>query len=267
MRNLTQTRVSMVVSNFALRDVRGAGVSSPRVIVARRTIICVAQTWQVMRPVLIIEDHPLVAEATGKLLARYGDHVTPVICSDAFQAAEKLDSRADWFRIFLDLDVPGAYGLSLAKEVRQRGLANRCCVVSAFERADYIGEIKAWGFLGYIVKAIAVAEFTAELIKVLAGEPTFPATPLVRRVAATRLTRRQTQLLELIQAGLSSKQIADELHLAEGTVNNQVTSILQVFEVGSRTHAIARAIELGLLETRPHAEAFNTQRHISRGRR
>ena len=123
-----------------------------------------------MRPVLIVEDHPLVAEATGKLLARYGDDVTPVICSNAAQAVEKLDSRGgDWFRIFLDLDVPGAYGLSLAKEVRQRGLANRCCVVSAFERADYIGEIKAWGFLGYIVKAVAVAEFTAALIKVLAG--------------------------------------------------------------------------------------------------
>lgn len=221
----------------------------------------------VMRPVLIVEDHPLVAEATGKLLARYGDHVTPVICSNASQAVEKLDSRgSDWFRIFLDLDVPGAYGLSLAKEVRQRGLANRCCVVSAFERVDYIGEIKAWGFLGYIVKAVAVAEFTAALIKVLAGEPTFPATPLLRRVAATRLTRRQTQLLELIQAGLSSKEIADELHLAEGTVNNQVTSILQVFEVGSRTHAVARAIELGLLETHPQADEFTTHRGVVRGR-
>lgn len=221
-----------------------------------------------MRPVLIVEDHPLVAEATGKLLARYGDHVTPVISSDAAQAIERLDSRGeDWFRIFLDLDVPGAYGLSLAKEVQHRGLASRCCVVSAFERADYIGEIQAWGFLGYIVKAVAISEFTAALVKVLAGEPTFPATPLPRRSAATRLTRRQIQLLERIQAGWSSKEIADELHLAEGTVNNQVASILQVFEVSSRAHAIARAIELGLLDTHPQAHPFNTYRHVARGRR
>lgn len=223
---------------------------------------------QAMRPVLIVEDHPLVAEATGKLLARYGDHVAPVICSDAAQAIERLDSRGrDWFRIFLDLDVPGAYGLSLAKEVRERGLADRCCVVSAFERADYIGEIRVWGFLGYIVKAVAVAEFTAALIKVLAGEPTFPATPLLRRAAATRLTRRQIQLLGRIQAGWSSKEIADELHLAEGTVNNQVASILQVFEVSTRAHAVARAIELGLLETHPQGDASGTDRQIARGRR
>lgn len=221
-----------------------------------------------MRPVLIVEDHPLVAEATGKLLARYGDDVTTVICSNAAQAIENLESpdRA-WFRIFLDLDVPGAYGLSLAKEVRERGFADRCCVVSAFEKSDYISEIQAWGFLGYIVKAVAVADFTATLIKVLAGEPSFPETPLVRRAAATRLTRRQTQLLEFIQAGLSSKEIASELHLAEGTVNNQVAAIVQVFEAGSRTHAVAKAIELGLLETHPQADEFTNHRRLARGHR
>jgi DNA-binding NarL/FixJ family response regulator len=219
-----------------------------------------------MRPVLIVEDHPLVAEATGMLLTRYGHQVTPVICSNADQTIENLDSRGDdWFRIFLDLDVPGAYGLSLAKEIRQRRLASRCCVVSAFERADYIGEIRAWGFLGYIVKAVAVTEFTAALVKVLAGDRSFPASPVMRRVAATRLTRRQTQLLELIQAGLSSREIADELSLAEGTVNNQVASILQVFEASSRAHAVARAIELGLLETHPHADSFKAHRHPARG--
>jgi len=220
-----------------------------------------------MRPVLIVEDHPLVAEATGKLLARYAADVSCKICSNAAQAIDCLDEAGrDWFRIFLDLDVPGAYGLSLAREVHTRGLANRCCVVSAFERADYIGEIHAWGFLGYIVKAVAVNEFTTALIKVLAGEQSFPATPVLRRAASTRLTRRQTQLLELIRSGLSSKEIAAELHIAEGTVNNQMTSILQLFEVSSRTHAVARAIELGLLETRPAVEPLSAP-DFTRGQR
>ena len=220
-----------------------------------------------MKPVLIVEDHPLVAEATGKLLARYGSDISSEFCANAGEAIAKIDARGSgWFRIFLDLDVPGAYGLSLAKEVHQRGLAARCCVVSAFERPDYIGEIRSWGFLGYIVKAVAVAEFTDALIRVLAGEPSFPATPL-RRAVTTRLTRRQTQLLELIQAGLSSKEIAGELDLAEGTVNNQVTSIIQLFEVSSRTHAVARAIELGLLETHPSAEGSVALRSLARGQR
>src|ERR1035441_4166673 len=127
-----------------------------------------------MRPVLIVEDHPLVAEATGKLLACYGDDIRTVICSNAAQAIEMLDDRDEsWFRIFLDLDVPGAYGLSLAREVQQRGLASRCCVVSAFENREYIEEIRSWGFLGYITKAVTVAEFTAALTNVLNAEPSF----------------------------------------------------------------------------------------------
>jgi hypothetical protein len=57
-------------------------------------------------------------------------------------AIEKLDARdAAWFRIFLDLDVPGAYGLSLAKEVRQRGYADRCCVVSALRSRKKPGAV------------------------------------------------------------------------------------------------------------------------------
>lgn len=62
--------------------------------------------------------------------------------------------------IFLDFDVPGAHGLFLARDFRQRHLAARCCVVSAFERRDYIDELQACGFLGYLVKAMPVAGFT-----------------------------------------------------------------------------------------------------------
>jgi DNA-binding NarL/FixJ family response regulator len=206
-----------------------------------------------MRPVLIVEDHPLVAEATGGLLVRYGADVTTTICANATQTIAALDSQLlDWFRIFLDLDVPGAYGLSLAREIRERQLAARCCVVSAFERQDYIDELRAWGFLGYIVKAVPMAEFTSAINDVIGGIAHFPARTSAERAASpVRLTRRQTEVLELVQAGLSSKQIASDLHLAEGTVNNLVAAIVQIFEAGSRTHAVARAIELGVLEKHP----------------
>ena len=207
-----------------------------------------------MRQVLIVEDHPLVAEATGKLLARYGQGIATVVCQNVMQTVARLDEpAAEWFRIFLDLDVPGAYGLSLAKDIERRGLADRCCVVSAFENGDYIDEIRSCGFLGYIVKAMPVAEFTAAVVGILDGASSFPAMPLVRRTAPLRLTRRQTQLLELVQDGLSSKEIGVELLISEGTVNNQVAVILQVLQATGRTHAVAKAIELGLLETHPRA--------------
>lgn len=204
------------------------------------------------RPVLVVEDHPLVAEATSKLLAGCGAFIDPVISATAADALERLGiGDSHWYRIFLDLDVPGAFGLSLAREIEQRGMAGSCCVVSAFENPGYIAEIWSHGFLGYITKATPVAAFTAAIMKVLDGERSFPFTSTARRVLGVRLTRRQTQLLEQIRAGRSSKEIANELHIAEGTVNNHVAAILQSLEASSRAHAVARAIELGFLNSRP----------------
>jgi len=213
-----------------------------------------------MKPVLVVEDHPLVAEATGRLLSRHGDDLMTVFCGTAAQTISALDSPpAEWFRIFLDLDVPGAYGLTLAREIRERRLAARCCVVSAFDRRDYIEKLEQWGSLGYIVKAVSVAEFTAALSLILDGSPYFPdAARNAPAASPARLTRRQTEILERIQAGLSSKQIANELDLVEGTVNNQVAAILQALDVGSRTHAVAKAIELGLLPMHPERETVAT---------
>ena len=140
-----------------------------------------------MRPVLIVEDHPLVAEATGRRLAHYGEDLSIVVCSSAAQTLAALDSEhTDWFRIFLDLDVPGAYGLSLAREIRNRRLAAKCCVVSAFDRRDYIEELQAWGILGYIVKAVSISQFTFSVNNVVT-EPALPG-PFGRTGTGTKAT-------------------------------------------------------------------------------
>src|SRR5262245_38969428 len=110
-----------------------------------------------MRHVLVVEDHPLVAEATSRLLTHGFQDVQIVTCATATSAPENLsDGCPTWYRIFLDLAVPGAFGLSLAKQVQSIGVASICCVISAFDRADYVQQLQAWGFLGYVPKSIPV---------------------------------------------------------------------------------------------------------------
>ena len=206
--------------------------------------------------VLIVEDHPLVAEATAHLVACAAGRFCPVLSSNAGQTIQLLDQGLEsWFRIFLDLDIPGAYGLSLASEIRTRGLAGRTCVVSAFDNAEYIDKVRDWGFLGYVAKATPFLEFRAAVLSILDGKPSFREGVPADRRTAIRLTRRQTQLLGLIQSGLSSREISAELNIAVGTVNNLVTAILQAVNAESRAHAVARAIELGLIgATRRHRQ-------------
>ena len=215
-----------------------------------------------MKPVLIVEDHPLVGEAMRDVLARCADDLEPHVCADAAAALGQVsDARRSWFRIFLDLDVPGAHGLSLARELHRLGLHTRCCIVSGLDKPYLIEEVQRLGFLGYIVKASPSAEFAKELASVLAGKPAFPATARVANQSLVRLTRRQEELLDCVQRGMSSKEIARALFLSEGTVNNGITAAMKALNVTSRSHALAKALELGLLGLDATGSASARVRH------
>jgi DNA-binding NarL/FixJ family response regulator len=202
-----------------------------------------------MKEILVIEDHPLVAEATARLLEQRFDDIQVVTVNTASDALQLIDASRDrWFRILLDLAVPGAFGLSLAKKIVARDLAPICCVVSACDREDFVQQLRTWGFLGYLAKSMPVEVLTARLADVMRGDGSFPSTLPVARADGIRLTARQIETLEGVQRGLSSKQIAAQMHLAEGTINNQMAALMQLLRAESRTHALAKAISLGLID-------------------
>ena len=206
-----------------------------------------------MKSVLIVEDHAVIAELMRDFLQGWGEDILSHVCPDASSALALLnDERQDWFRIFLDLDIPGAYGLSLAKEIQRAGLHSRCCVVSAHKGRELIAEVQAMGFLGYIVKSSAYPQFVRSVACILKGDRSFPD-PHERAHVSIRLTKRQEQLLDAVRRGLSSKEIAATCFLSEGSVNNALHATVRVLDAKNRAHAVARAIELGLL-TMPHGD-------------
>src|SRR5262245_37470038 len=88
--------------------------------------------------VLIVEDHPMAAEATANLLRSQHPSIHPVTVETADAALAY--AQVPWFRIFVDLEVPGATRLSLIHEFKARGLVGRCCIVSGNEDEDLIRE-------------------------------------------------------------------------------------------------------------------------------
>ena len=209
-----------------------------------------------MNDVLIVEDHPFVAEATKALITRTYPDLSIYVCSNATDAVEAISNpEHPWHRVLLDLGVPGAHGLSLAREVRRQRLAGCACVISANEQDEYVSQIKQMGFLGYIIKATPVEEFTAALAKVFRGERTFPSSDQHAAKEAARLTNRQTEILNLVRIGCSSREIANRLKLSPGTVNNHVTAVMAALNVSTRSHAVAKAIEIGVLGILPDEQA------------
>jgi DNA-binding NarL/FixJ family response regulator len=200
------------------------------------------------RRVLIVEDHPLVAAATADLLQKQHPTLQQVIV-DCTRAAIEQAATGHWWRIFVDLSVPGACGLSLVRTFEKLGLAQKCCVITATRDERVVAEAKRMGVLGYIEKSCTVAAFCRAIDDIVRGVPVFPAASAGSEPRLAQLTSRQLAILRLLYKGLSSKQVAHELQIAEGTVKNHTFALLRALGASNRAHAVARGLELGLLES------------------
>lgn len=202
---------------------------------------------QTRKKILLVEDHPLVADATRALLVKMDRSLDIYICDTATHAIETFQHNKDWYRILLDINVPNARGLSLVRTFHRFGMADKCAVVTAFNNQQWSQEVSALGLLGYVVKAANLEDFTQAMQHILQGRKTFPINECNQVVKPVRLTRRQQEILQLLHRGLASKEIAAELGLSLGTVNNHVTGLMRVLDVTNRTHAVSRAMDLGYL--------------------
>ncbi len=192
---------------------------------------------------LIIDAHPIVAEAIGSFLeSRY--RAVRSVCMPSIAAA--LAHQADWLRIFVSVSTPEDCAQLWTLGVL--GLMQRCCVLGDNDDTHLIRQLRAARSLGYLSKRLPVQSFVDGLERVIHGLPIFPAgSPGSEPAAPLPLSQRQIALLRMLQRGLENKRIAHELHLAEGTVKNQMYFLMRHLQVRNRTQAVQRAIELGIL--------------------
>ncbi len=196
-----------------------------------------------MKNILIVEDHPFVAQATKSLfLAMAADgHVE--ICKTADEAVRQLHLSENWFRIFLDINVPGAQGLSLVRHVHEIGLAPRSAIITASDHAQWRTDVESMGFLGYVLKTATVEAFNCAMARIMAGCPSFEKSQQSRQ--PSHLTRRQIEILGLLHDGLSTKHIARQLNLSPGTVDNHISNLISALCANDRTHAVVLGMQYG----------------------
>jgi len=199
-----------------------------------------------MKKILLVEDHPLVAESTKDLLLKIDASLDVIIASSAETAIKAFKAEKSWYRIFMDIDVPGAYGLALARLFQKLGAAEITTIVTAFDNQQWRAEAKKMGMLGYIIKATPYTKYINSLNSVLDGSRAFPDAGQSEG-DVPQLTRRQLDVLGLLHRGLSSGGVAKQLCVTEGHVNNIVQSIKSALRANSRSHAISIAIELGYI--------------------
>ena len=206
--------------------------------------------------VLIAEDHPLYRTALQAILPRAcsAAYVAEAACQG--EVMNQVASDADFDLIVLDLNLPGATGLSCLRYVRDTAPLTPVIVVSGNDDPVTMSEVRLAGAAGYVPKS-APGDVLVEAIRlVMTGGTYLPAAAMsaLRRpmspgsaadgTAGDPLTQRQTRVLRLLARGLSNKQIARDLDISEITVKAHVSAIFRKLGVANRTQASNEARRL-----------------------
>lgn len=192
--------------------------------------------------ILLIEDQGYLADCTSELIKAMWPTMSVTTAFTAEQA--RAVSHHCWYKIFIDLGIPGSDGLSLVKQILTLQHANKCCVVSGNTNPALIEEIRLLGLCGYIEKAIPSDKFKESLRKVMDGQLCFPKS---RNSSCTvRLSNKQRELLQLLVDARSTRDIARTLQITEGGVRNKVSAIASLFKVHTRQEIVKHAYALGI---------------------
>lgn len=207
--------------------------------------------------VLIVDDHPMVAEGIQSLLESYDEIAVVGTLSngqDAIDQAEHLQPDV----ILMDLNMPGLGGLSATEIILERLPDTRVLILSMHDSPEYISTALSHGAKGYVLKDVPTDEIKQAIDAVMRGEQylcTGASGSLKPKQGETReaLTgREQTILLELAQ-GKSNKEVAQALDISVRTVETHRKNIKRKLGISSTAGLTRYAMEHGVLQGTGHS--------------
>jgi DNA-binding NarL/FixJ family response regulator len=204
--------------------------------------------------VFLLDDHEVVRRGLKDLLEDGGDLV---VVGEAGTAAEALSrippTRPDV--AILDVRLPDGDGVEVCRDVRAKHPEIQCLILTSFSDDEALFQAIMAGAAGYLLKQIKGTDLVDAVKRVATGQSLLdPAVTrrVLERLRAgpeederlSRLTDQERRILELIAEGLTNRQIAERVHLAEKTVKNYVSNLLAKLGMERRTQAAVYATKL-----------------------
>jgi DNA-binding NarL/FixJ family response regulator len=217
---------------------------------------------RVARPVrlLLVDDHEVVRQGLAAMLSRYSQRIRVVGEAAQAAAAEELALNLKPDVVLCDVRLGASSGLDLCARLTELLPATRVVMLSVYDEPQYLYQALRAGAAGYLLKQLSGAQLADHLEQAAAGEVVIDSA-LAGRVAlsaarlqsgefwpgaAAGLTQRESEVLELLVAGLSNRAIAGRLVLGEETVKTHLRGLYRKLEVSDRAAAVTVALREGL---------------------
>jgi len=221
--------------------------------------------------VYLLDDHEIVRRGIKELLESQGDIVVVGESGLAADAARRIPAVRPDVAI-LDGRLPDGSGIDVCREIRSRDPRIAALILTSYDDDDALFAAIMAGAAGYILKQVGGNDFVDTVRRVAAGQSTLdPAVTaqVLERVrngvradpALENLTAQEQRILQLIGEGMTNRQMAESMFLAEKTIKNYVSSLLTKLGLESRTQAAIFSLK------HPQVWVDRTQRPLSRSRR
>jgi DNA-binding NarL/FixJ family response regulator len=197
-----------------------------------------------------VEDHPIVREGLSTVIGSQPDMLLVAQSANATEAIASFRQHRPDITL-MDLRLPGTDGTDALIAIRGEFKDARIIMLTTSDCDGDIQRALRAGASAYILKSMPKAEMLAVIRSVHSGRRFVPpdvAARIAEHMGEEDLTCRELDVLRLIRDGYRNKQIADQLCIAETTVNFHIKNLVDKLGANDRTHAVTIAIRRGLLK-------------------
>jgi two-component system response regulator DevR len=201
--------------------------------------------------VMLVDDHEIVRDGIRAMLDPEEDVVVTAEASTVRQAIDEADrTRPDV--VVMDVRLTDGSGIEATREIRAKHPTTRVLMLTSFADDEALFASIMAGASGYVLKQVKSGDLLRAIRAVGAGDSLLDPSVtnavlerlrkgkhLLKDEKLARLSPQEERILQLVADGKTNKEIGDELHLAEKTVKNYVSSILSKLEVARRAEAAA----------------------------
>lgn len=202
--------------------------------------------------VLIVDDHPMVAEGIEAILDTYDDIDVVATATNGKEAVDTVISLTPDV-VLMDLNMPQINGLSATEIILEKRPETRILILSMHDNPEYISTALNYGAKGYVLKDVPTEEIKLAIDTVMTGQrylctgTTASLSPKTQDGREQLTNREQTILLQLAQ-GLSNKEVAQALDISVRTVETHRKNIKQKLGISSTAGLTRYALEHGVLQ-------------------